>query len=144
MASTARRGGARRRSHGWTTGKRRRRTPSPELEPDAVEEEVEEYLRRKWIPGDNHMDWTAGDWWRANKHQFLCIEKVARHLLATQVTCCYVYCLGTVRDWRTVAPFYSGVRCDAKARGQIMCLRGASSAAREIRDFGHFRAVSLY
>ena len=88
MASTARRGGARRRSHGWTTGKRRRRrTPSPDLEPDAVEEEVEEYLRRKWIPGDDRLDWTAGDWWRAHKDQFPHIEKLARHFLATQVTC---------------------------------------------------------
>ena len=39
---------------------------------------------------------------------------------------------------------YSGVRCDAKARGQIMRLRGASSAARKIWDFGQIRAVSLY
>ena len=88
LASTARRGGARRRSHGWTTGKRRRRrTPSPELEADAVEEEVEEYLRRKWIPGADRLDWTAGDWWRAYKNQFPRIEKLAHHLLATQVTC---------------------------------------------------------
>ena len=56
VASTARRGGARRRSHGWTTGKRRWRTPSPELEVDAVEEEVEEYLRWKWSPEDDHVD----------------------------------------------------------------------------------------
>ena len=95
VASSARRGGARRRLHGWTTGKRRRRrTPSPELEADAVKEEVEEYLRWKWSPRDDRIDWTTGDWWRAYKKQFPRIEKLARHLLATQVCVRDVFLLG--------------------------------------------------
>ena len=62
VASTSRRGGARRRSHGWTTKKRsRRRSPSPELQADFVEEEVEEYLRIKWSPGHDRVDLTIGD-----------------------------------------------------------------------------------
>ena len=41
-------------------------------------------------------------------------------------------------------PFYSRARCDAKARGQLLRLCRASSVAREIWDFGQFRAISLY
>ena len=86
--STTGRVRARRQSHGWTTVKRRRqRTPSPELEADPVEEEVESYLRLKWTPGEDRVDWTAGDWWRAHKNQFPHIEKLARQLLAMQVKC---------------------------------------------------------
>ena len=45
----------------------------------------------------------------------------------------------------SLVPFYSGARCDAKAqRTNYTRLRGASSAAREIWDFGQFWAVLLY
>ena len=67
--------------------KRRRRAPSSPQHMDPIEAEVERWFDLKWTPACEYQKkWSAGDWWGENHTSFPLVARLARRILATQVS----------------------------------------------------------